>query len=236
MREVRSWIFLGLGLVLAGMAGLALYGVTQEYASRQAQSQTAEIVVAAVDIDARSVVAREMLVRRRYPSELVPAGAILDESEAVGQTTLAALPKGAPIVRSHLASAGGRVGASITLTKGQVLVSFPTTDPLTVAGLVHAGDVIDILATVGTGQGEGGRKTQTMVQSLEVIDVLSPKDGQRLHSLTFVVDHQVALVLKYLRDAQATIDIAVRSRAARDATTTRTVDLTYLIETYRINR
>ena len=43
---------------------------------------------------------------------------------------------------------------------------------------------------------------------------------QRASSLTFIVDHQTALVLKYLRDSQAAIDVAVRSRAEdRDAST-----------------
>jgi Flp pilus assembly protein CpaB len=238
MREVRSWIFLGLGLVLAGLTGLALYGVAQEYGNRQTiiASETAEVVVAAVDVDARSVLSVEMLAKRTYPIALVPAGALANEAEAIGQTTLAAIPKGGPVVQSQLASAGGRRGASITLAKGQVLVSFPTTDPLTTAGLLHAGDVVDILATVATGPGESSRKTQTMVQGLEVIDILAPKDGQRMHSLTFVVDHQVALVLKYLRDAQATVDIAVRSRAEKESTATRSVDLGYLVQTYGIDR
>jgi hypothetical protein len=75
-----------------------------------------------------------------------------------------------------------------------------------------------------------------MVQGLEVIDVLTPRDGQRVYSLTFVVDHQVALVLKYLRDAQATIDIAVRSGVEKESTATRSVDLTYIVQTYGINR
>jgi hypothetical protein len=55
-------------------------------------------------------------------------------------------------------------------------------------------------------------------------------------SLTFVVDHQVALVLKYLRDTQATIDIAVRSRAETDPAATVSVDLAYVLQTYGVKR
>jgi Flp pilus assembly protein CpaB len=239
MREVRSWIFLGLGLLLAGLTGLALYGVSQEYGSRQtlASSETAEVLVASADIPARSVLTADMLSKKTFPSTLIPAEALASAPEAVGQTTLAAIPRGAVVLRSQLASAGGRRGASISLPKGQVFVSFPTTDPLTLSGLVKAGDFVDILATVASGQGgESSRKTQTMVQGLEVIDVLTPRDGQRVYSLTFVVDHQVALVLKYLRDAQATIDIAVRSGVEKESTATRSVDLTYIVQTYGINR
>jgi len=59
---------------------------------------------------------------------------------------------------------------------------------------------------------------------------------QRGSSLTFVVDHQTALVLKYLRDSQATIDLAVRSRSETQQVTTRSVDVLYLVQSFGISR
>lgn len=239
MREIRSWIFLGLGLLLAGLTGLSLYGVSQDVGARQAAaaSDIAQVVVARLDIATRAVLTGDMLTLQTYPKNLVPAGAVTNPADAVGQTTLSAIPSGAAVVRSQLVSADGRSGASVTLEKGKVLVAFPTTDPLTIAGLVRPGDRIDVLATVTSGTGELARKTQTTVQNLEVVDVLtSGREGQKVASLTFVVDHQVALVLKYLRDTQATVDIAVRSRAESELTTTTSVDLGYLLQTYGVKR
>jgi pilus assembly protein CpaB len=239
MREVRSWIFLGLGLLLAGLTGVALYGVAVDYGSRTAAATVDEsdIVVAGVDIGSRTVISAEMLSHKLYPKNLVPQGAIGNEADAVGQTSLSSIPAGAAVVRSQLVSAGGRTGASVTLEKGKVLIAFPTADPLTLAGLVKPGDRVDILATVTSGTGETSRKTQTTVQNLEVVDVLiAGKDAQKTASLTFVVDHQVALVLKYLRDTQAAIDIAVRSRAESEVAGTTSVDLGYLLQTYGVRR
>jgi pilus assembly protein CpaB len=239
MRELRSWIFLGLGLLLAGLTGLSLYGVSQDVGARQAAgaSDISQIVVARSDIATRSVLTADMLTLQSYPKNLVPAGAVTNAADAVGQTTLSAIPSGAAVVRSQLVAANGRSGASVTLEKGTVLVAFPTTDPLTLAGLVRPGDRIDVLATVTAGTGELARKTQTTVQNLEVIDVLtSGREGQKAASLTFVVDHQVALVLKYLRDTQATIDIAVRSRAESETAATTSVDLGYLLQAYGVKR
>lgn len=239
MRELRSWIFLGLGLLLAGLTGLSLYGVSQDYNGRQAvaATDTAEIVVAKADIATHAVVVADMLARKTYPIDLVPVGAITNQADALGQTTVSAIPAGAAVVRSQLVAANGRSGASVTLEKGKVLVAFPTVDPLTLAGLVRPGDRIDVLATMTAGSGDTARKTQTTVQNLEVLDVItSGTVGQRVASLTFVVDHQVALVLKYLRDTQATVDIAVRSRAETDLTTTTSVDLSYLLQTYGVKR
>ena len=239
MREFRSWIFLGLGLLLAGLTGLSLYGVAQDLGARQvaAASDTMQVVVAKTDIAARSVITAEMMSRTTYPVGLVPTGAVTNEADAVGQTTLTAIPAGAAVVRAQLVAANGRTGASVSLEKGKVLVAFPTADPLTLAGLVRQGDRVDVLATVTSGTGETARKTQTTLQNLEVLDVLTSGAGnQKTMSLTFVVDHQVALILKYLRDTQATVDIAVRSRAETDAATTTSVDLAYLLQTYGVKR
>jgi pilus assembly protein CpaB len=230
---------LGLGLLLAGLTGLSLYGVAQDLGARQvaAASDTMQVVVAKTDIAARSVITAEMMSRTTYPVGLVPTGAVTNEADAVGQTTLTAIPAGAAVVRAQLVAANGRTGASVSLEKGKVLVAFPTADPLTLAGLVRQGDRVDVLATVTSGTGETARKTQTTLQNLEVLDVLTSGAGnQKTMSLTFVVDHQVALVLKYLRDTQATVDIAVRSRAETDAATTTSVDLAYLLQTYGVKR
>ena len=198
---------------------------------------TADIVVAKADIGTRAVLTADLLALKAYPKALVPAGAITNEADVVGQTTVSAIPGGSAIVRSQLVSANGRTGASVTLDKGKVLVAFPTIDPLTLSGLVRPGDRIDLLATVTSGTGESARKTQTTLQNLEVIDVLTTGAGaQRAISLTFNVDHQVALVLKYLRDSQAAVDVAVRSRAETELATTTSVDLTYLLQTYGVKR
>jgi len=239
MRELRSWIFLGLGLLLAGLTGLSLYGVSQDSGARvaAASSDTAEVVVAKADIATRSLLTADLLTTKTYPKNLVPAGALTNEKDAIGQTTVSVVPAGAAVVRSQLIAADGRTGASVNLEKGKVLVAFPTVDPLTLAGLVRPGDRIDVLATVTSGTGEGARKTQTTMQNLEVVDVLTTgSNAQKVASLTFVVDHQVALVLKYLRDTQATVDIAVRSRAETELAATTSVDLGYLLQTYGLKR
>ena len=239
MRELRSWIFLGLGLLLAGLTGLSLYGVSQDSGARvaAAASDTATVVVAQSEIPTRSLLTADLLTTKTYPKNLVPAGALTNEADAVGQTTISAIPAGAAVVRSQLTSATGRTGASVTLEKGKVLVAFPTIDPLTLAGLVRPGDRVDVLATLTSGSGEAARKTQTTLQNLEVVDVLTTgSNAQKVASLTFIVDHQVALVLKYLRDTQATVDIAVRSRAEVDPTATTSVDLNYLLQTYGVKK
>lgn len=240
MREARSWIFLGVGLLLAALTGFSLYGLAQQTAQPTATSaaRTVSVIVANVDIPVRTVITGEIVVHRSFPADLVPAGALTRDIDAIGLTTIAPISRGQTIVAGQLSSAEGKSGASVTIEKGTVLVAFPTTDPLTTAGLVNVGDRVDILASVIQGTGADAKVSQTTIQSLEVIDVLTPtKDQpQRATSLVFAVDHQVALVLKYLRDSQATIDLAIRSRAETELVKTTSVDLQYLTTTYGIRR
>ena len=236
----RSWFFLSLGIVLAVTTGVALNGIAQQNVNRVAAAppQTVSIVVVNADVPARAILTAAMLARRDYPKELVPSGALADEADAVGQTTLAAIPSGAAVLRGQIIAANGKTGSSVTIDPGKVLVSFPTNDPLTVGGFVDVGDHVDILATVSTGTGENTKRTQTTIQNLEVLQVIGPtqQQPQRGTSLTFVVDHQTALVLKYLRDSQATIDLAVRSRSESQDVTTRSVDIIYLVQSFGIAR
>lgn len=240
MRETRSWIFLGVGLLLAGLTGFALYGLAQQTGQPQSAvaARTVEVLVAKVDLPVRTLITADVVARRAFPADLVPVGAITRDADALGQTTIAPIASGQTIVMGQLSSAEGTHSASVTIAKGSVLVAFPSTDPLTTAGLINVGDHVDILASVIVGAGQDAKISQTTIQNLEVIDILEPtKDQpQRTTSLVFAVDHQVALVLKYLRDSQATIDLAIRSRAETELVKTTGVDLGYLTQTYGIRR
>lgn len=241
LREARAWLFLAAGLVLAVLTGVALYGVAQQSASRpeaQAATNTVQVFVAKTDIAARTVLSADVLARRDFPADLVPAGAVTSDAAAIGQTTLIPIARGQAIVAGQLSSAEGQHGASLTIEAGKVLVAFPTSDPLTVNGLVNVGDKVDILATVAAGTGDSAKVTQTTLQNLEVLDIIGPtkEQPQRATALVFAVDHQVAIVLKYLRDSQAIIDLAIRSRAETQVVKTTSVDLGYVTSTYGIKR
>ena len=241
MRNVnlRGLVFLVAAIVLAILTGVALYGVAQQANAKTAGSvaaveTTVKVVVASADLPVRTVITSGLVVTRDYPANLVPAGAVTNPADAVGRTTIAPISSGQAIVQAQLASATGNKGAALTIEKGKVLFAFPTSDPLTLAGLLNVGDRVDILASVTQGTGENARVSQTTLQNLEVLDLITPTKDQptRATSLVFAVDHQVALVLKYLRDAQASIDITVRSRAEGELTKTAPVDLNFLVTTY----
>ena len=233
----RALIFLLAALVLAVLTGGIVYTVAQQAGAKAAaaparEAPTVDVVVAAADLPARTVLAPDMLTVRPYPSTLAPAGSVTATADVLGQTTALPVFKGQPVVRAQLAPAGRAASAAIQL--GKVLVAFPTGDPLTTAGLINVGDHVDILASVMQGAGENSKVSQTTLQNLEVLDVLTPTKEQpsRATSLVFAVDHQVAIVMKYLRDSGAVIDVVIRSRGEDELARTTSVDLSYVIGTY----
>jgi pilus assembly protein CpaB len=235
----RSLILLAVGLVLAGATGFALYRVSIEAQNAPAAALTLlelPAVVAKVDIPARTVITPDMVTTKKVPTDLLPSTVVANEGEAIGQTTLAPVPKGSFVFKPLLLSSGGKTGSSLLVEPGKVLVAFPTTDPLTTAGLVLPGDRIDLLATITAGQGETAKKTQTMVQNLEVIDVLkpTPEHPQQPLALTFQVDHQVALFLKYLRDTQAAVEVVVRAHDETELVLTQAVTIQVLQDTFGV--
>lgn len=261
MRTSRGTIFLVVGVVLAILAGLTVYVVAQQAAQQQAPVEaTTAIVVAKTEIPERTVLTAEVLQTKNFPVSLVPAGAIADVDVAARQTTLVKIPAGAPILASQVAAGGGATGISLTIEKGKVLVAFPVSDALMAAGQIRPGDHVDILATITQGQLEpalaaratptptptatptgtpvpaspgpsptpklSGAVTQTVLQNLEVVSVIGT------NILTFVVDHQTALILKNLKDTGIVVDIAIRSRAETDTAKTKPVDPLFIVENY----
>lgn len=239
MRASRAWIFLFVGVVLAAVTGVALYQTANQVRLPTTDArQSIEVVIAKVELAPRTVLTADLLSVKAYPSDLVPAGAFTVAGDLVGRTTAVRIARSQPIVRDLLSSIDSPEVTSISIEAGKVMAAFPTTDPLTTAGLVSPGDRVDLLVTVVQGTAETPRLTQTTIQNLEVVEVIAPtKDQpQRQRALVFVVDHQVALVLKHLRDAQTTVDLVIRSRDEPQRVETTMVDIKYLIDTYGIKR
>jgi len=212
------------GLALAVTTGLLLYNAaSRPIAAQDDLADRIDVLVARRDIAPQTVLNADLFEHRSYPAELVPPGTIRDATPFVGQRNTFAIPQGVPLVRSQLV---GTSQVTSSIPDGSVVVAFPTTDALVVAGIVQAGDRIDILATLPA---DGVRVTQTMVQNLAVVQVTR---DQAVRSLVFVVDHQTALVLKYLRDLPTTIDIVVRSHSELGTVHTQGVDITYLTQNF----
>lgn len=217
-----------------------------------------EVLVAFRDIEANSVVTSSMLVTATYPSDLVPADAYTSTAGLIGNTAKIKVLASQMLLKRQFVAAGGRTGASASVPKGKVLAAFPSTDIINSTGAVQAGDHVDILLSMpisGTARLDAGSPSgsqvgeartlvsQATLQNVEVYNTglwtppnqasSQPQAQQNLKIITFLVDHQEALILKFVKDSGGTIDLVVRSLEEKDAVDTDPVNIDYLVDLYR---
>ena len=258
----RGLLLMIFGVLAAGVAGVLVYYLSTSTGAQAAPppptpQATAtpipvqSVLLAARDIPARTVITAQDVVTREFPVGLAPADAIREPGEVLSQTATTPVFAGEVLLKRQFIEANGLNGASTIIPAGKVLVAFPATDMLNATGAVQAGDHVDILISLpvsGTtalnadapAQEAGGRKslvTQATMQNVEVYStgVWSPSGGNDQASLkviTFIVDRQEALILKYIKDSGGSIDLVVRSAADEQPGSTDPVSLDYLVDLY----
>ncbi len=110
------------------------------------------------------------LVVTRWPPAVVPDGALTDPSEAVGHTTVAAIPRGDIVARSDLTDGGSLVNDGFVALP----VRFASGAPLE---LLRVGDRIDLLGQDGDGQAPGVLASKTRVVAIPASDTSLGSDG-----------------------------------------------------------
>jgi pilus assembly protein CpaB len=221
-----------------------------------------QVVIAATDITANTIITRSEITSGLYPVDLVPADAITRTEDVVGTTAKTPVFSGQILLRRQFLAAGGHTGASVDIPPGKVLVAFPSTDMLNATGAVQPGDHVDIMLSIpisGTTRLDSGSPngtqlssgaltlvSQATLQNIEVYTIgewtppgqtntnasATTSANTSLKIITFIVDHQEALILKYVKDSGGTIDLAVRSAADDKQVHTDPVTLDYLVDLF----
>jgi len=259
----RGILFIIIGVVAALAAGISVYALSSnvsETATAAVQPTpvpptTIQIVVANGDIEPATVLTATNLTTRPYVRDSVPTGAFTNTATLLGATTIERIYSGQPIIDKQFLAAGGRSGISSVIPEGKVLAAFPSTDILNSTGAVRQGDHVDILlslpisgtaridAGTGTGSQQAGTTTLVSQATLQNIEVYNTgtwapggqpaQQGVGLKIVTFIVDHQQALILKFVKDSGGTIDIVVRSLKEGKEVETAPVNLDYLVDLYK---
>jgi pilus assembly protein CpaB len=131
----------GAALLLA-LGALVLAARPPEGDPPTAVPGTTPVVVAAADLAPGTVLTRRSLRTAGLPADAVPAGSAASADELTGQVLAGGLRRGEPVTDARL------VGPGLTSLLGPGQVAAPLRlDDLAVAGLVRAGDRVDVLAT-----------------------------------------------------------------------------------------
>lgn len=228
-------------------------------AAVQQQSQAANIQVVVLTRDMRlgDLIEAGDVTVSTMPIEIVPRDSISSVDEAIGRFLKADMVQGEMVLQHNLADpTNNEHDLSFILNENHVLMAFPATDLMSRENIVQRGDIIDILATFQvtvtelqtdptTTNEETGNETrvlrnftvdafQKVTVTAMVLDVIKDSSGnstgeETISSYLLALDPQDALVLKHLKDLDATFDVVIRA-----PTSTTQFDLTPVTEEYLV--
>lgn len=171
-------------LIVAVVLAVATGVLTLRYlSSLNQQSQVAAVqmqpmLIASVDIPARTKLKPQMLTKVMRPATAIEPGAIIDPKAAEGDVALVTIAQGSPITQSKVGIPAS-IGVTGRLKFGQRAVSIPVDMVKSVSALVQPGDRVDVMASTPAA-GTRGPRTAAIIRGATVLAVnqsIDPNSG-----------------------------------------------------------
>jgi Flp pilus assembly protein CpaB len=174
-RPRRGRLYIVIGTILAVLA----FGTAAAVASLPLLSTTStgtQVVVAKNDIGARTRIQSSDLELRNISPK--PPESFTDLATVAGKGARVDIPAGSPVTANLITQTPDQLSSSdvtyLPIPSGYVAVTVPTSEQVGVAGYVHVGDRITVLATISTsafGTGPSRPVVRTVFKDLIVIRV-----------------------------------------------------------------
>jgi pilus assembly protein CpaB len=147
--RVRAILFLVLAIATGGGAVMLL----KQYLDRVrgsggAEAQTAQVVVAAMDVPIATRLEEKHLALVEWPAGHVPEGTYEDLQEVIDRTIQTSIVKGEPILKERLADESEGRGLAALLADGMRAMAVDVDSSVGVGGFVQPGDHVDVLVTM----------------------------------------------------------------------------------------
>jgi pilus assembly protein CpaB len=181
-------IFAGKGAVVAALALGALTSFLAwryvDQASQNGQNvEMVPIVVAAMPIPARTVIAPEMLRLQRVPVDVVDPAAAHSAEDVVGKVARAPMTIDEPVLISKVFLQRAESGLAFMIPEGMRAVSVAFSEIVGSGGMVTPGDHVDIIGVFEKKQparSKDSKEESTQVATLVLQDVTVLAIAQRL--------------------------------------------------------
>ncbi len=209
MRLIITFLII-LGVVAAFAAVMMVGSLRAGLGSdnSQVEAQDIEIMVAAQDLRAMTIIDADSVLLMRVPVDNVPEGATTSAIQVVGQVLISPRLRGQPLLLEHLASENEGLHLATTLPEGGRALSIVLKDNSGAADLLYPGCRVDVLATFrvpsGPGTPAGEIVSVTLLQNIRVLAVdgrsivdgkasdasrtTNIASGQRRYVVTLLVD------------------------------------------------
>ncbi|MGD0652156.1 MAG: Flp pilus assembly protein CpaB [Verrucomicrobiia bacterium] len=160
-------------LMVGVVLGLASTILLYVYLRRQTQSYKANwktVVVAAMEIPARTKITREKIVIFTTPPELISPGAIQDRRMVEGKLARTTIHSAAQITAADLMVEGEIPGLAVRVPPGKRAIAIAASEIIAVGGMIKPGDYVDVLGTYRDPDGKI-EITQMILQNAPVLAV-----------------------------------------------------------------
>lgn len=173
---LRAAVFLAVALV-AAVASALLLTRYMEVRTAAARIPTEKVVVADVELPVGTEIRAENLREVDWPAASRPEGTFQDPTRLVGKVVAARLVRFEPILPAKLAGGTGG-GLAALLTPGTRAVAVRVDDVVGVAGFLHPGDNVDVIATLRADGGAGVASSRVILQNIRVLAVGKELDAR----------------------------------------------------------
>ena len=177
-----------------------------------------EVVIAAVDIKAKTKLVREMLRYERYPKKLVADNVVKNLDDAVGRIAQQDINVKEQVRSTSLLAPGQVAIPSLKVPDGMRAVTIGGNQVSLVAGGVRDGDHVDLIATYVDGRTKQ-EVTKMIIQNVLVLwvnivetDPNKPNGGGASSSITLCVRPEQTELVK-AAERNGTLSVSLRGRS-----------------------
>lgn len=168
-----KWIYAG-ALFFGLLTSYFIYDFLAKVEKSATEAKTEEIVVAACNVPAKTLLTREMLVLKKVPVEGIHAQALRKTEEAVGSITLTSLVESEQLLKSKLTSKdNAKNGLAYIIPPDKRAMSIPIDEVSGVANLLEPGDNVDVAAVLGLVDSTGKETTYSLIvlQDIQILAI-----------------------------------------------------------------
>ncbi len=203
--------------VVAAGASFLLYRLMANRVATEAAQPTAQVIVAARNLELGMVLQDADLKTGEWTGAL-PPGASANKADFVGRGVISAMYANEPVLNTRLAPKGAGGGLAAMIPPGMRAVAVRVNEVVGVAGFVNPGSRVDVLVSGNPPSGSGtlGSRTKTLLQNIEVLSAGQDfkKDAQgkpvQVQVVNLLVTPAQAELLS-LASNQTTIQLVLRN-------------------------
>jgi len=240
--SLKSFVQLGLALLLALSAGTIVYQWMQAKAASGRQTvRTAPLVVAARELPAGARLSADMLRVQNYPETMMPAQHYATVAEVEGRILASAMSANEPLTPSRIAGEAAAGGISAVITHGKRAMAVKGNKVMGLAGLIRPGNMVDVLVTLPQGDNNSKTMTKVVLENVPVLaagsQMTTEKDEAAQHADIYTLEltpqesEKVALA-----STQGTLHFALRNVADTETVLTEGADARTALASYRVQR